>query len=1023
MSLDPGIYELVVTRSLQSTLATMPRELLELAELDPAEAHRLLARHVAGVLERVLHQQGTQADARQRLELQLRLCAEVLRLLERREEEPTGQQLLGVVSRDPSGVARRPWPRPRTPLSDSALLVNASQEPTIASELEREIESADGIDLLCAFIKWHGLRLLLEPLKRFVEREGKLRVLTSTYMGVTEVRPLEELRALGAQVRVTYETEATRLHAKAWLFHRASGFTTAYIGSSNLSRSALIDGLEWNVRLSARETPAVIDRFRSAFDTYWESFVEFDAATFRKQLERERAQDDATADVAVLDVEPRPHQVRMLYELDVARAELGQSRNLVVAATGTGKTLVAAFDFERLRRERPGARLLFVAHRREILVQSRAKYRAVLREPGFGELFVGGERPTEWRHVFASVQSLDQLEWPFAPEHFDVVVIDEFHHAEAPTYRRLLERLRPWQLLGLTATPERGDGTNVADQFFGGRIAVELRLWDALEQGLLSPFHYFGVGSEVDLAGLTFKRGQGYELAELENVFTRDDVLAREVLQAAQRTLPSLGQMRALGFCVSVKHAAFMADRFNRANLPSAMVSGESSPAERAEALARLQSGALRALFTVDLFNEGVDVPDVDTLFLLRPTESPTLFLQQLGRGLRKRPGKVLTVLDFVGHQHAQFRVDRKYRALLGGSRQGLRRQLEDGVGFLPHGCHFELDPVAKEHVLENLRRALSLRWDGLARELRALGDVPLSRWLEETGLDLADFYRGTTGDRGLAALRRAAGFASPEGPLEAQLARAVQRCLHVNDAGLLDGWLEALRQDAPPVVRSERHRLELSMLSALLWDRQKFESLEDALATLWRHPGVRRELREVFELLRARVDHRGLPLGRPLPAPLKVHCRYSLTEVLAAFGEHRPERPLRTQAGVHYVKSCDVDLFFVTLKKSEREYSPTTMYRDYALSPTLFHWESQADQRPEAEAPRRYIQSAREGRGPLLFVREAKETPWGATAAYTLLGAVRYVKHEGSEPIAFTWQLEHAMPPDVYACARAVSG
>lgn len=1024
--MHPGVYELVISRALQSLLANLPSDLLQLAKLDPAEAHRILARHVAAILERVLAQQGTQADPRERLELQLRLCSEILGLLGQAEEAPTGDQLLGIGSRDPAGRPRDPWVRPRTPLSDSALLVNASQEPTIASELEREIESADSIDLLCAFIKWHGLRLLLEPLRRFRARGGQLRVLTSTYMGVTEVRPLEELQKLGAHVRVTYETETTRLHAKAWLFHRNTGFTTAYIGSSNLSRSALVDGLEWNVRLSVRETPAVIDRFRSAFDAYWESFVEFEPTTFRRQLEREHAATVGSQepDFTVLDVEPRPHQVAMLYDLEVARLEHGHDKNLIVAATGTGKTLVAAFDFQRLRRERPNARLLFVAHRQEILAQSRMKFRAVLREPSFGELFVGGERPTEWQHVFASVQSLDQFDWPLAPDHFDVVVIDEFHHADAPTYRRLIERLRPWQLVGLTATPERGDGTNVADEFFDGRTTSELRLWDALEQGLLSPFHYFGVGSEVDLAGLTFRRGRGYELAELENVLTADDVRAREVLHAAQRTLSSMSTMKALGFCVSVKHAAFMADRFIRAGLASAVVTGDSSATERREALSRLQTGTLRVLFTVDLFNEGVDLPDVDTLFLLRPTESPTLFLQQLGRGLRRRPGKVLTVLDFVGHQHADFRIDRRYRALLGGSRHQLSRKLEEGVGFLPHGCHFELDPTAKQNVLENLRRALQLRWDSLARELRSVGDVSLAQWLDEARLDLGEFYRGTVGDRGFTALRREAGVdVSTPGPNERALAGAVQRCLHANDASLIDVWLEALRGAQPPAVESDRHRLQLSMLSALLWDRQEFDSLEHAMATLWQHPGIVRELREVFELLRDRVDHHGLPLDRPSTAPLKIHCRYSLAEVLAAFGEHRPERPFRTQAGIHYVHGHDVDLFFVTLQKSEREYSPTTRYRDYALSPTLFHWESQANQRPEARAPQRYVSSAKAGRGPLLFVRDAKKDARGATAAYTLLGSVHYVTQEGSEPIAFTWKLEHPMPPDVYAVARAVGG
>lgn len=1025
MELPAGVYEAVVTQSVQSALRALPPELITLSRIDTAEAHEILARHVAAVLQRALDELGTKTDEDERLALQLKLCSDVLELIRKQGEAPLGQQLLSIVGRDPSGRPCPPWIRPSTPLTNSALLVNANHEPNIGSELEREIESADQIDLLCAFIKWHGLRILLGPLKRFRERGGKLRVITSTYMGATEVRPLQELCELGAEVRVTYETETTRLHAKAWLFHRNTGFTTAYIGSSNLSHSALIDGLEWNVRLSALETPAVIARFRSAFDSYWESFTKFDAVTFQQQLARQRQAVETGVDFSVVDVEPREYQRQMLYALEVERRANSRHRNLIVAATGTGKTLVAAFDFKRLLAERPNARLLFVAHRKEILEQSRSKFRAVLGDNLFGELFVGGQRPVEWNHVFASIQSLDAGEWPLVPEHFDVIVVDEFHHADAKSYRDFLSRVKPWQLLGLTATPERGDGTNVADEFFDGRVAHELRLWDALEQNLLSPFHYFGVGSDVDLSGLTFRRGRGYELAELEGVLTADDVRAREVLDAARRALPDLQKMRAIGFCVSVGHARFMAERFNRANLPSVSITGDSSPTERSDALQRLRSGSLRVVFTVDLFNEGIDIPDVDTLFLLRPTESPTLFIQQLGRGLRKRPGKVLTVLDFIGRQHADFRIDRRFRALVGGTRHQLRRRLEEGFSFFPPGCHFALDRVAQEHVLENLRRALSTRWDTLVGELRSVGDVCLERWLTETGLELEDFYRGSAGARGLAALRREAGVGQTAGPSEEVLARAVIRCLHIDDAAQLDTWIATLSASAPPRELTPRLTSQLSMLSALVWDRQKFGSLGEALALLWQHPGIVRELLELFRLLRTRVDHLGLPLQleRLQGVPLRIHCRYSLSEILAAFGEHRPDRPFRTQAGIHYVRSLDVDLFFVTLTKSDREYSPTTMYRDFALTPMLFHWESQSDQEPDDTAPQRYIRHAREGRGPLLFVREAKKDARGETGAYTLLGPVGYVRHEGNKPIAFTWSLRNAMPPDVYAAARAVSG
>ncbi len=1030
MALAPGLYEQLVTESLARALKELPEERVQTAELDPADAHVALTRHCAGVLARALQT----VPAEKRLEVQLELCNWLLLALgERLPDAQVGDgERLATPARQLVSIARPPTAgrevrhplRPSTPLGFNALLVNAGRgEPTVGGELAREIDSADEIDLLCAFIRWHGLRILLAPLERFFERGGKMRVITTTYLGATETRALDELWRLGAEIRVTYETEATRLHAKAWLFGRRTGRSTAYIGSSNLSKSALIDGLEWNVRISAEESPAVIRRFRSAFESYWEAFTPFDRERFERELRRQARDAADFVDVTVLDVEPAEHQRAMLYDLEVARHEHGRWRNLVVAATGTGKTLVAAFDFKRLLKKWPGARLLFVAHRKEILTQSRSRFRAVLRDGSFGELYVDGMRPERWNHVFASIQSLSRLDELPPPDHFDVVIVDEFHHAEAPTYRRLLKHLRPRLLLGLTATPERADGTNVADELFDGHIDVELRLWDALERNLLAPFHYFGVGYEVDLSNVRFRRGQGYDVTELEKVYTAHDSLVAQVIEAVRRIHPNASRMRAIGFCVSKQHARFMASRFNHANLPASALTADSPRDEREAALARLSAGELRAVFTVDLFNEGVDIPDVDTLLFLRPTESATLFLQQLGRGLRKREGKVLTVLDFIGRQHVEFRFDLRFRALFGISRGEVRNQIEAAFPHLPPGCHFELDPVARERVLENVRRSLKLRWDGLVQELRRLGDVTLRTFLRETGMSVEDLYQGTFARRGFAALRREAGVrASGAGPAEVRLARALVRLTHADDRERIDTYIQLLRAEAPREADwTERQRRFAAMLSASLWDMEKFPSLEMALAALSPHEGIREELGELLELSREAIRHHPLPLGLPLLVPLHVHARYSLVELMAAFGLHTPQRPYKSQRGVEWVPELECDLLFVTLKKDEREFSPTTRYRDYALSPRLFHWETPSMVRATDEVARRYFEHRRRGSHVLLFVREQKRDARGFTVPYTFLGPAEYVRHEGERPVAITWRLREEMPPDVFSAAAAV--
>ncbi len=408
--------------------------------------------------------------------------------------------------------------RPATPLNDAALLTNSHGEPSLAGELRAELHSADRVDLLCAFIMVRGLRLLAPELTAIAEAGVPLRVVTTTYLGGTEREALDRLvREYGAEVRVQYDAARTRLHAKAWLFERETGFHTAYVGSSNLSTSALLEGVEWNVRLSQQATPSLMAKFRATFETYWNSndFQLYDPDLHRDQLDDALLEASgrshggrATLTLSGLDVSPFPYQQEMLDALEAERTEHDRHRNLVVAATGTGKTVVAALDYRRLIP--PGGQspsLLFVAHRREILEQAQRTYREVLKDGSFGEAYVGGARPERWRHVFASVQSLTSYGVENIPsDAYDIVVIDEFHHAESRTYRRILDHLQPRELLGLTATPERADGVDVRN-FFDNRTAAELRLWDALGADLLCPFHYFAVADGTDLRQLAWSRG------------------------------------------------------------------------------------------------------------------------------------------------------------------------------------------------------------------------------------------------------------------------------------------------------------------------------------------------------------------------------------------------------------------------------------------------------------------------------------------------------------------------------------
>ncbi len=989
-----------------------------LRAVDPAEAPQALTRHLSQALLRAL---SSVKEGPRSVELVNQVLLALVERVQRGAVDPQDlvkgelRELLAVV--EARGILEPKAPiRPAIPLSSTDLLVNARGEHRVGAEIQRELASADRVDLLCSFLKWSGFRLIRESLEVLAQR-GRLRVLTTCYLGATDVKVLDALAKL-CEVRVSYDARRTRLHAKAWLFHRDSGLSTAYIGSSNLSSAALVDGLEWNVRVSQVENPRVLEKFQATFDAYWEDgeFEPYDPGQDRERFllasRRERWDEEEVPEYA-LEVRPYPFQEEILERLDVERQVHGRWRNLVVAATGTGKTVVAALDYRRFRQQLGEARLLFVAHRDEILTQSLATFRAVLREGAFGEKWTGAETPTQDRHLFASVQKLSHVDLSqLAPDRFDVLVIDEFHHAEAPTYARLLEHFRPRLLLGLTATPERADGRSVLE-WFDGHVAAELRVWDALDRGLLAPFQYFGSNDNTDLRTVGWRRG--YEVAELEGVYTGNHARVMLILEQVRRYVPDPSKMRALGFCVSVGHARFMAQEFRRAGIKAEVVLGDTPTDHRREAVQALRRGRVQALFTVDVFNEGVDVPEVDTVLLLRPTESATIFLQQIGRGLRRAEGKdCLTVLDFIGLAREEFRFDQVYRALLGGTRRELAQQVEEGFPLLPSGCSMHLDRVASKVVLENLKRSLGAKRTYLRQELRTIGpEANLAEFLERSGIELGDLYRGQ--NPGWVSLRREVGFPTPPtgGSAEASLLKAVARMTHLDSREQLQAYQHfAETLQVPPGRWGE-------MLRFSLWTG---EAAASGFSRLQDTPAVWLEMQALLGVLQDRVSHLSHLLPEHPDVPLQVHCHYSLDEILAAFGIMTPDRPHRLREGVCFHRPSGCDLFFVTIRKSERDYSPSTLYRDFALSPERFHWDSQSTTREDSAEGLRYRSHHLGGAHALLFVREQRKDERGQTMPYLFLGPAGYVSHEGERPMAITWQLKHPIPIQFYRTMRLAS-
>lgn len=840
-------------------------------------------------------------------------------------------------------------------------------------------------------------------------------------MGASDKKAIDELQEMGAKVKVSYDTRRTRLHAKAWLFHRNTGYSTGYVGSSNLSASAQTDGLEWNVRISNIESPHLIQKFEASFESYWnsEEFKIYEGSDSEKKVLSAALNNESTVkfDQTFFDIKPYSFQKEILEKLELERVVKENNKNLVVAATGTGKTVISAFDYKNFKDEFDGKpKLLFVAHRKEILNQSLQTFRQILKEASFGEMYVDGFKPDQWDHVFASIQSLHSGEFNFGKYHFDAVIIDEFHHAEANTYQRLLDYVEPKYLLGLTATPERTDGKNVMD-FFGGKATAELRVWDAIEKGLLSPFQYFGVHDNTDLSNVNWVRGM-YDQAELENLYTSSDDRMAFIEKELKDKIRDPLEMKALGFCVGVQHAHYMSDKFNEMGIPSIHLSGNSAKTIRNSSISRLRKGEINAIFTVDLFNEGVDIPEIDTILFLRPTESSILFTQQLGRGLRLSEDKeCLTVLDFIGYSNKKFNYSNKFSSLVNVHGRKLQRHLENGFPVLPTGCAVELDKVSQEIVLDNIKDSIASNRPQIVSLYKSVHRPnSLQNFFEKTELHLEDFYKN---DLYFTQLKREAGLITGNQTEEEKaFGRSIIRSIHIDSISRLKWSINFFSKSNAPSINSlgKKELSYLRMWAANFGEKDEISQIKSLLKKFWSHNHLVQEYRELMRYLLDEVIHKTKPWNNPHGIHLDLHAKYSRNEIFAAFETINNGKLYNAPGlGVYFHKETKCNLLFVTLNKSERDYSPSTMYRDYAISETLFHWQTQSNTKPSTTKGIRHLEHKERGITPILFIRNQKKDERRETEPYFFVGPVELNRWEGSQPMDIVWKVKEPLPADIY--------
>ena len=1037
MNLKKGIYEQIISDKVNEELEKRKDEIdIKTEEIEREEAKEVLSKHLGDVAKKSL-----EFIKNLDIEKQIDICNNIISYLSKEVGDEDikinnihkkGEILLSIDEKKNNSNLKNKV-RPLTPISQSFLFTNSNNEPDLVSELKREILTSDKIDIIVSFIRWTGIRLIKDELIEHTKTK-KLRIITTSYLGASEFKAIKFLSTLpNTEIKISYDTERTRLHAKSYMFYRDTGFTTAYIGSSNISKDAMTTGLEWNMKVSEKDSKNIIDKFKATFESYFNDdefklFTENDEDMLKAELAKARKKDIKVNidDIANLDVRPYHYQQEILETLQAEREILNHNKNLVVAATGVGKTVISAFDYKNFVRENKGKvnRLLFIAHREDILVQSMKTFRTILRDRNFGGLYTGNYTPDNIDHVFMTIQTFNSKKFDeiTTSDFYDFIIVDEFHHASAKSYQKLLMHYQPKILLGLTATPERMDGKDVLE-YFDGRISTEMRLGEAIDRKLLTPFQYFCVSDELDLSKLKWSRG-GYDTNELTNILTLDKVNANRradlVIRSLHDYISDLDEVIGLGFCVSIEHAEFMANYFNEKNIPSVAISSKCSVEERESARLGLVNGIYKFAFVVDLYNEGVDIPEINTILFLRPTDSTTVFLQQLGRGLRLSENKeCLTVLDYVGQAHKNYNFYEKFSTISKSKGKVLESEIKSGFITLPKGCHIHMEKQAKEYILKNINSFIYNK-NTITNKIKSFSiesdkELNLLNFIEFYNITLKDVYKTkNTFARLCVNANVKEDFVCDD---EKMLSTAMIRLNNVDSPRLLRFWKNTLenfkKHNTISKFNNEEEKMIL-MLHYTLFTKSPIElginSVHQFLERIYSNKEIYEEILDVIKYNLTHIKIKPLKDGLEYDSLMEAHCTYTKEQILCALGKNTIEKQYPLREGVLYIDELKTDVFLITLNKVEKHFSPSTMYEDYAINDELFNWQSQSRTSDESPTGVRYINHRNTNNKILLFVRENSKEE-GITSPYIYLGQADIVSHRGSKPITIVWKLKNKLP------------
>ncbi|MBQ6471328.1 MAG: DUF3427 domain-containing protein [Victivallales bacterium] len=1049
-----GLYCLLNTPEIRKKLQTFQLENRAVFEKgDAALLSRMVAKAISDEVERFVADKLEALDEDERKKPSW-LCNAIRELSERgglpQEALPLDDQVLKEIKISKDATCTK---RPNTGLDECALIVPDGRSPNLGNEIGIELESTDHADWLVSFIKLSAIKAFYPQLQAFCGKANpdgspRLRIATTTYIGATDSKALELLFKLpNTEVKVCFNTSQTRLHAKAYIFRRDSNFGTAYIGSANLSAPAMSSGMEWTIKVSQSELPYLFNNTIQSFELCWnnQSFEvcsEKDLPRIKEALLRSRVTTKSVNEEADRDtlksfiLLPHPYQVKMLEALTVER-ENKQWRHLIVSATGTGKTMVAAFDYaKQIQTLNRYPKLLYIAHRTDILRGAADKYRAVLKNDIFGCVPSDGEELTDLNgnYIFCTPQTWKthfRDNGQYTPDFFDMIVMDECHHTQAESYQELLEYYRSaidagqTDLLGITATPFRADGKDIRPDF-GGGLTHELSLAEAIENGHIVPFTYFGIDDTTDFTGIDWKNKAAVE-KEIEVAIEQNGQHLQHVFNTLSEYVQSTDTLRGIGFCAGLKHAQRACDFMNEHGVSSALLCGSSSQEERKRIINDMTTfpPRIKLVFVADLFNEGVDIPCVNTILMMRPTQSPLVFIQQLGRGLRIAPiqydKRELMVLDFVGNHNKGFNGFSRYMQMSTRKDIPIIKQIEMGMPFLPAGCSITLTKLAREKVLKNIRDfTAALQGQALRRHLIACiqnhgSDLSLSEMMDELSVDApAPIFR-----QARPAILNAT--ALHHELFEEDSGKAFNIIAQNDSLLMIHHWAHILRGETYGMPENDIRMCKFFLLSAF-YPKVVLQKTDELWKEFVSKRGMLKDMLEFLQWRMARIEPLRSVVFPETSKFLELHRSYSGKQISAAIGRSGSV----IMSGTDFNRERNLDSFFITIRKTEAEFSPSTMYHDYAKSPQIFHWETPGRTTLISDEGKRYLTNRSRK---MLFIRHSKTVRRDITgeyelnptnAFYTFLGPVKSIlSHENEAPIGIDFEMEYDLPAEVFEYSK----